>query len=1173
MIAGPSPKNTVLLASSNRVERQTLSKVLQEAGYQVVTAKDSANFWTAQQKQSALLVILDASLEGEDGFSVCMQLRSMPETHHMPVLMILNDDRDIDQALDAGSSECVRRPIHRQLLLRRANHLIKSARAQNPPGEALAEYERKYRHLFDSANDAIFIVDMFSGYLLDANRQAVRWFGYSYEELVGMHIDELKGPKPDVAREGEVMRQLTTRGNLVFEDNYRTKNGAFIPMEVSSRITIYEGRRALLNFARDIRERKRIEQAEIEQRKLAQALTDSAMALSKTLSLDEVINRVLDQIAQVVPSDAASVMLLEEDGMLRIIGQRGHMQEVIDGEMQTLIEDVSNIANLQWMMDELKPLIIGDTRTYEGWIVVPGMDWIRSYLGVPIMVEDDVIGFLSLDSKEAYAFASIHAEKVMAFASQASIAIRNALLYQRIERHADDLKAEVTLRTRELVTANRVLREQISERERVEARLAEERNLLRILIDNIPDDIYAKDTEGKFILVNKPLEERLAAYLPDGSSVLGTDNSSYMPKEMAEERSIQERHIMQTGDTIISQQVSIMLRDGSTRYQLSTKVPLRNNQGEIIGLIGINRDITERKEWETALQRAHDRLEQRVMERTLELSRAHSAEREQRRMAEALAEAAAGLSQTLNLAELLDRFLTVLARVMPPHTMASIMLIEDEIYVRALRTREHTPYGFKTSSASERFYLDSLPNLRRILDAGRPVIISEIENGLGWDSAEESLPLQSYLGAPIIADGKVIGFINLGSTQQAQFSPDDAEHLRPFADQAGIAIQNALLYEAVQQHASELSRRVMDRTQELETERAQLRAILDAMIEGVIFYDEDGQPQYINRSLAQLTGYDEAEWLQTRNYLQMSDMTDGERIRLYYSVQETLMRTGIWRGEIRMRRKDGEEFDANLVATRVLGADGHSAGSVIVLRDISQEKRLETQKSRFIANASHELRTPITNLKTRLYLISRQPEKLDVHLRIMETVTDRMQHLVEDLLDISRFDNGMISLNLQETHLQELVSGVTQIQRDEAARKSITLIEHLASEPLLVMADSSRLTQVITNLVTNAINYTQEGGTVSVTVEPDEDGSALVHIDDTGMGIGPELLPNIFKPFIRGSEQSTGSGLGLSITKEIVELHQGEITISTEPGRGSRFTVRLGLAGSSAQVSPQTAEV
>lgn len=1172
MIAGPSPQKTILLASSDRVERQTLNKVLQEAGYQVVAAKDSGSFWAAQLKHNAALVILDASLDGDDGFSVCMQLRSIPVTHYTPVLMILNEDRDIDQALDAGISDCMRRPIHRQLLLRRIDHLIKSTRVQNPPADAVAEYERKYRHLFDSANDAIFIVDMFSGYLLDANRQAVRWFGYSYEELVGMHIDELKGPKPDVAKEGEVMRQLTTRGNLVFEDNYRAKNGTFIPMEVSSRITTYDGRRALLNFARDIRERKRIEQAEVEQRKLAQALTDSAMALSKTLSLDEVINRVLDQIAQVVPSDAASVMLLEEDGMLRIIGQRGHMQDVIDGEMQTLIEDVSNVANLQWMLDELKPLIIGDTRTYDGWINVPGMEWIRSYLGVPIMVEDDVIGFLSLDSKDAYAFASIHAEKVLAFASQASIAIRNALLYQRIERHADDLKAEVTLRTRELVAANRVLREQISERERIEARLAEERNLLRILIDNIPDDIYAKDTAGKFILVNKPLEERLSAYLTEGG-VVGTDNSAYMPREIAEERSAQERHIIETGDAIISQQVSVMLRDGSTRYQLSTKVPLRNSQGEIIGLIGINRDITERKEWETALQRAHDRLEQRVMERTLELSHAHTAEREQRRMAEALAEAAAGLSQTLNLAELLDRFLTVLARVMPPHTMASIMLIEDDIFVRALRTREHTPYGFKTSSASERFFLDSLPNLRRILEAGGPVIIPEMGGDFGWATTEDGPPLESYLGAPIYADGKVIGFINLGSTQQAQFSPDDAEHLRPFADQAGIAIQNALLYEAVQQHASELSRRVMERTQELETERAQLRAILDAMIEGVIFYDEDGQPQYINRSLAQLTGYDEAEWLQTRNYLQMTDVTDSERVRLYYNVQETLLRTGIWRGEVRMRRKDGEEFDANLVATRVLGADGQSAGSVIVLREISQEKRLETQKSRFIANASHELRTPITNLKTRLYLISRQPEKLDVHLRIMETVTDRMQHLVEDLLDISRFDNGMISLNMHETHLQDLVSSVTQIQRDEAARKAIILTERLAPEPLLVMADSSRLTQVITNLVTNAINYTQEGGTVSVIVEPDEDSGALVHVEDTGVGIAPELLPNIFKPFIRGSEQSTGAGLGLSITKEIVELHQGEITISSEPGRGSRFTVRLGLAGSGTQISPQTAEV
>ena len=145
-----------------------------------------------------------------------------------------------------------------------------------------------------------------------------------------------------------------------------------------------------------------------------------------------------------------------------------------------------------------------------------------------------------------------------------------------------------------------------------------------------------------------------------------------------------------------------------------------------------------------------------------------------------------------------------------------------------------------------------------------------------------------------------------------------------------------------------------------------------------------------------------------------------------------------WRGSLKLRRKSGDEFDAALTATLVPGSGAQPPGVVTVFRDISQEKALQAQKDRFIANASHELRTPLANIKTRLYLVRRQPDRLNLHLDVMERVTESMTELIENLLDISRFERGVIRLYRQEIVLQEVISSVVAIQQAEAEHKGIT---------------------------------------------------------------------------------------------------------------------------------------
>jgi signal transduction histidine kinase len=312
-----------------------------------------------------------------------------------------------------------------------------------------------------------------------------------------------------------------------------------------------------------------------------------------------------------------------------------------------------------------------------------------------------------------------------------------------------------------------------------------------------------------------------------------------------------------------------------------------------------------------------------------------------------------------------------------------------------------------------------------------------------------------------------------------------------------------------------------------------------------------------------LTGYEADEWsfdlMKPHKADEVSDF-----VQDLDSVYDSLSSGMMWEGRGPVRRKDGVSFDAHVILTRIDNDDGSPIGTVTILRDVSQEKALEAQKSLFVANASHELRTPITNLTTRLYLIRRQPEALETHLQVLDEVARRMRTLVEDLLDHSRFERGVIPLEPKLMDIRGLVSQVVNLQVPEADKKHISLFSTLPNTPLMSMVDPERMIQVITNLTMNAIHYTPEGGQVKALVElvQAHDGAQRIRltIQDTGIGVPAALLPNLFKPFFRVSEKTKGTGLGLSIARDIVRAHKGDITVESVPGVGSRFIVDIPAA-------------
>lgn len=550
--------------------------------------------------------------------------------------------------------------------------------------------------------------------------------------------------------------------------------------------------------------------------------------------------------------------------------------------------------------------------------------------------------------------------------------------------------------------------------------------------------------------------------------------------------------------------------------------------------------------------------QQRMAQDMLERRRAEAAEHEQRILAEALRDTAAALNSALNLPDVLTRILEHMARLVP-HDAATVMLLDNGV-ARIVGNRGYKERGGTAVLPQIQFRMEESEKFTQMAETGQPLMIDDVQQDKAWIDIPETRWIRGYLGAPIRVEGEVIGFINLDNEKPNVFFPQHAETLKVFAEQAGVALRNARLYDKLRQQTVELELRVAERTAEMERERAQLRAILDGMGEGVIGMIFGSQPgeiiyRYTNSALQQLTGYAAEEWDPKTIFI--GSLPPEKFTMAWKELLEGVMQNSVWRTETRVQRKDGTEFDASLTVTRLIGKEGQIEGVVSILRDISQEKALALQKANFVARASHELRTPLTNLKTWLYLLRRQPERLDSHLLVLEEVTERMKKLVEDLLDLTRFERGIIQINRQPVMLQELVARLVEIQQPEAANRQIELICELSDQPLTIEIDPDRIHQVVTNLVTNAIHHTPPGGRVTVTVFSKNGQDVFIQVMDSGDGIAPEHVPHIFEPFYRADSVSNGMGLGLSITREIVQLHGGDLTVTSEPGHGSCFTVYL----------------
>lgn len=525
---------------------------------------------------------------------------------------------------------------------------------------------------------------------------------------------------------------------------------------------------------------------------------------------------------------------------------------------------------------------------------------------------------------------------------------------------------------------------------------------------------------------------------------------------------------------------------------------------------------------------------------------------EQRIITDALIDIAAVLSSQTELNDILELILNSMSRIVPTVDSSNIMLIDHERDVATVAIRHNANPDVPFDRVGIEIPLSDMVIVSQVIKSGEPALLNNVNEVDDWYTVPSTEWIQSYLSIPIFAGADCIGVINLDSGKLNAFTTDHVKQIEAFLDQASIAIQNA-------QHAENLVKEVEKRTRELQAERAQLQAILNSTGEG-IFYSRNYIMMFTNETLSEMMGYKAEEMMGHSSFMFRPDDLSASELKVREIANQSLETNGLARTEFRLKRKDGTTFIAGLTISRVLKTD-NVFENVTVVRDINREKEIEAQKETFISNAAHELRNPITTLNTRLYLMKNTENITQEHVEKLEVVVQKMNALVAGLLDMSRFESGRIQLNLQSVILQTVINDVMTYQIPEAEKKQMTVTYTVPDTPITMIADSLRFNQVLTNFVSNSINYTLEKGHITVTADYVDESHEMVVIEvaDNGIGIDKESLKTIFQPFSQAhnNRTNTGTGLGLSISKQIVEAHGGHIKVESVEGEGSRFILYM----------------
>jgi len=912
-------------------------------------------------------------------------------------------------------------------------------------------------------------------------------------------------------------------------------------------------------------------------------------ALSATVHLDDLFSVLRQQLARLVPTESFYVALYDEAAgsvtfplFLRrdvpVTVDPIKVTEGLTGHILRTAQPLFFEANAPQSLDELEL----------PWLGNPA----RSYLGVPMMLGEKAIGVIAVqDYERDNVLDRGHERALSTVAEQAAIAIHNAQLYDETLNRAHQLS--------QLNEAARAISSEL-ELERVLQTASRHMAGLMQAAGCVISD-WDRNREAVVTVAEYPHEWGTTAELPD---VYPLDEYP------ATARVLKQRAIVQVCQADPEADAAEMAWMKVAGVGSLLMLPLVAGD-RVVGLLELvyrhnhafsdaelNLAQTLANQIAVAVENARlfeqvrsyrDELEQRVEERTEALER-------ERDRVETLYRITRELGASLDLDRVLDRALTLILQTVQAER-SSVFLIDrqtDRLVQRATLWSEvaerdpDTLTPLPVGGAPTRFRRgEGLAGW--VMENRQPAIVHDVHVDPRWvDSEGRERRHRSVLAVPLVVSDEALGVLLLYHSQLAYFTFEHLRLVEAVATQVASAINNAGLYNYVFESAERLG--TMIKTQQRET--AKTEAILEGVADGVMVADETGlvirfnaaaerilntpRKQVLGRSIDELLGLygaSAAAWSKAIESWQVTPAQVGH---------ETLFAEQL-------------QFEDKIVSVLLSPVVMHDEflGTVSLFRDITQEVEVDKAKSEFVSTVSHELRTPMTSIKGYADLLAMGAAGAltgdqQRFLYIIKTNADRLTMLVNDLLDIGRIDTRRVELNLKIVQLGQVVQMVIESLQGKAMAKAQSLEASIPADLPAVVADRDRLTQILTNLISNAQQYTPTGGHVTVSARlitrsertaarfekglelaawSDEEESAtipkMVQIDitDDGIGVAPEDLDKIFERFFRSDhpmvQETTGTGLGLSITKSLVEMHGGEIWVESELGMGSVFSFTL----------------
>ena len=732
----------------------------------------------------------------------------------------------------------------------------------------------------------------------------------------------------------------------------------------------------------------------------------------------------------------------------------------------------------------------------------------------------------------------------------------------------------------------------ITEQKKVEAALAYERDVLQIFMDNIPDQVYFKDSESRFVRINQAQAHFLRVGSPEDA--IGKSDLDFQNPEIARALLMQEKQVMQTGQPAWNHIEFNPTEDGAPRWLSTTKVPAKNEFGQTIGIIGISRNITEQK-------------------------MAEELEQNRRMMLENIIKLGKTLAEVNDINITLENIWHKIHDDLQFDRLA-IFLYNDEqnSLERALGTDLE---GKMDKTPGMSFPVDGRNTLSQIFSKPDGLYFThnyDIENTITEDS--DMFGVKDYASVAVWAGEKPVAVICTDQLlTQLPISDAQLEALRLLAGYAGLAIENARLNEKIQ---NELSQQIQAKEREEQrratlekviklgqhiTEVHDLRTTLNRVWHdihddlefdrvGIFLYDPDrnamdgtfgtnNQGEMIDewhlRFLLEKDNQDSKPFLQALKQPDTVFITHSYEDEYHVPAGHTMSGVrdhaliGTWSGErpiaiisvdhrITGRPITGEQLEALRLLAGYTGLAIENARlNSAVENELEVRKgfivELESKNAeleRFTYTVSHDLKSPLVTIRGFLGHLERDAkegnyDKFRHDANRIETAVQKMQDLLRDLLDLSRI--GRLINPPAEISFSEIVKDAMEIVQGQAEARKVLV--HYVYSNIIIKCDRIRLTEALQNLIDNAIKFMgdQPHPKIEIGVYHNDQKENVFYVGDNGIGIAPEFHKKIFGLFDKLSSDTDGTGIGLALVKRIIEIHGGRIWVESQLGKGTTF--------------------